>query len=155
MDSTKSKAAYAAFLLKERDPFKAALLLCPDDTGLALWHASNWPNDPEVLAEMQKLRNSPEQLTGIATKFELARFYWDLAQDDKLDAKDRIAAAEKYGAVAGIYDPKQTNTTNVNIENGPRVMVVKDHGTNEDWEAKAAKQQAELTGGKYVANTRH
>uniref|UniRef100_A0AAU6VZR6 Terminase small subunit n=1 Tax=Pseudomonas phage Pavpe01 TaxID=3138545 RepID=A0AAU6VZR6_9VIRU len=155
MDDTKSKAAYAAFLLKERDPFKAACMLCPDDTGRALWHATNWPNDPEVLAEMERLRNSPDKLGQIASKFELARFYWDLAQDSKLDAKDRIAAAEKYGAVAGIYDPRQTNTTNVNIENAPRVMVVKDHGTDEEWEKKAAAQQSALTGGKYVANTRH
>lgn len=153
MDNTKSKAAYAAFLLQERDPFKAACLLCPDNTGQALWYATNWANDEEVVAEMNRLRSDAKNVAAIASKFDLARFYWDLANNEKIDPKDRIAAAEKYGAVAGIYDPKANTTTNINVDAAPRVMVVKDHGTNEEWAQKAAKQQRELVNGRYVANT--
>lgn len=154
MEVTKSKAAYAAFLLQERDPFKAACMLCPDNTGDALWYATNWANDAEVLAELNKLRSDGKNIQSIASKHDLARFYWDMANDTRIEAKDRIAAAEKYGAVSGIHDPKANNTTNINIDNAPRVMVVKDHGSDDAWQAKIERQQRELVNGKYVANTK-
>jgi hypothetical protein len=43
-------------------------------------------------------------------------------------------------------DDKSSNQVNVAIENRP-VMVVKDHGTDEEWSAKAAAQQAALIAG--------
>lgn len=153
MDDTKSKAAYAAFLLKERDPFKAACLLCPDDTGKALWYATNWAHDPEVQAELDALRGDTRNLGAIANKFDLARFYWDMAQDEKIEPKDRLLAAEKFGAVAGIYDPKANNNTTVNVDAAPRVMVIKDHGTDEQWSKAVESQQRALVNGRYVANT--
>jgi len=156
MEPVESKAAYAAFLLNEKNPFEAAKKLCPTDTGRALWVASNWANDPEVIAEVQRLKGDSRNIMGIATRYELAKFYWDLANDKTIEPKDRIIAAEKYGAVAQIYDPKATNTTNIKVDAAPRVMVVRDHGNDDEWEKKVERQQRELTNGKYVANsTRH
>lgn len=146
------KPKYAALLLKEKEPFDAALRLSPDNTGVALWCATNWTNDPEVVEEMARLKGESDAVKSIATKYDLARLYWNMANDEKIEPKDRLTAAEKFGAVAGIYDPKQNNNMNINVDAAPRVMIVKDHGSNDDWEVRAATQQRELTGGKHVAS---
>lgn len=152
MMNPENKAAFAAFLLESpADPFKAAQKLCPDNTGVALWVATNWANDPEVMTIVNGLKGDPKNLSSIASKYDLARLYWDMAQDTKLDAKDRIAAAEKFGAVAEYYDPKANKSTTVNIDNAPRVMVVKDFGSETEWREAAKNQQRELVNGRYAA----
>lgn len=152
-DSLKPK--YAEYLIETNDPFAAAQRLVPNDTGRALWCATNWANDPEVIDAVNDVKATSDSVNRIATKYDLAQLYWDMANDEKIEPKDRIAAAEKFGAVAGIYDPKQTNNTNINVDAAPRVMIVKDHGSNDNWEVKAAQQQRKLTQGVHVASRQH
>lgn len=126
----------------DNNPLKAALDIS-DDMGTASRIAVEWVRDPLVLEELESIRQRAGDITKIASKYNLAKFYWDLANDPLIDAKDRISAAEHYGAVAGLYDPKAT--TNVtNTATVTRVMRVTDHGDDADWEDKLNKQQQEL-----------
>jgi hypothetical protein len=45
------------------------------------------------------------------------------------------------------YRENDSTNTNVNVGVGvvPNVLVVRDHGTDEEWEARAAEQQRKLT----------
>jgi hypothetical protein len=148
--STISKAAYAAFLFDEPEPLKAAMLMCPDDVGLASWYAIHWATDPEVVDELNRLKGKENNVQTIASKYDLARFYWNIANDPNIEARDRLNAAEKYGAVAGIYDPKATNNNTVNMS-FQRVVAYVDHGDDDEWAIKAEAQQRALVNGRYVA----
>ena len=145
----KEKAAFAAFLLKEpNEPFKAGLAVFPDDTRKALWIATHWLNDPIVTAEVKRLKASGADLDGLPTKADLARTVWELTQVGPLE--DRIKAAKLYGDIRGFIE-KPNNAPVVNVNNN-RVMVIRDQGSDSDWEAKVAKQQANLLN---AAATRH
>lgn len=153
MELKHSKAEFATVLLTEPNPFKAAMIMTKGDTDSSLWYAVNWQDDHEVIELLKKLREDQNNITKIATKFDVAQLYWNIANSRAYDAKDRIAAAEKYASIAGLHDTKTSSGGNVNVnvnQNMPRVMVVKDHGTDEEWERKVAAQQAELQKGNYV-----
>lgn len=152
MEIKYSKAEFAAVLLTEPNPFKAAMVMTKGDTDSALWYAVNWQDDHEVIEQLKKLRADQKNISQIATKFDVAQLLWNIANSQRYDAKDRISAAEKYASIAGIHDSRASSGgVNVNVnQNMPRVMVVKDHGTDEEWERKAASQQAELQKGNYV-----
>lgn len=63
MQEESLKAAFAAFLLETPDkPFEAALKLFPSDRerGKACQITFSWPQDPFVIAEMQRLKETTE-----------------------------------------------------------------------------------------------
>lgn len=144
MDTKITKAAYAAFLLSEPDAFKAACLLCPDDTGKALWIATNWKSDPDVMSELAKLKTNPASVSSIGSKYDAARLLWDIANNAILDTKDRISAIRDFCTLSGIFDFNSKQGTTVNVDASPKVMIVKDHGEDAEWEKKAIMQQKEL-----------
>ena len=146
---SKEKAAYAALLLREREPFKAALVLFPNNTNRALWVASNWPNDDEVKAE--KLRLSAEDVDSfLLSKRE---FLQDIEQRMRgtiysngavvpPTPEEYAKLAKLYADVRGFIEKPQTNVNVNNIVH--RVVEVPVFGSEEDWEAAASKQQWEL-----------
>ena len=145
----KEKAAFAAFLLKEpNEPFKAGLAVFPDDTRKALWVATHWLADPVVLAETKRLKAVGADLDGLPTKADLARTVWELTQMGPLE--DRIKASKLYADIRGFIEKPQAQVA-VNVNNN-RVMVIRDQGSDADWESKVAKQQANLLN---AAATRH
>jgi hypothetical protein len=148
-----SKAAYAAFLLREPDAFKAACLLCPEDTGKALWIATNWKNDPDVNDELDKLKSSPDSINTIGSKYEVALILWNIANNEILDTKDRMAAIRDFCTLRGIYDFNSKQGTTVNVDASSKVMIVKDHGEDNEWEKKVMTQQQELTSESYVSGS--
>lgn len=141
--TTEDKLSFAEFFNDEGDAYTAALRIS-DDAGTASQIAVEWPRDPIVVREVERLRSESGDVTKIATKYDLVKFYWELANDPDIDPKDRISAAEHFGAVAGIYDPKANNMVNNTNVVTPTVMRVVDHGDADDWEQKLAKQQEEL-----------
>lgn len=95
MTETEQKAAFAAFLFSNpRQPLEAALKLFPadKDRGQACYISLNWPSDPEVLAEIQNLKDNGVD-PNAPTKTEIVKEMWDLARDDRYSGKDRVAAA--------------------------------------------------------------
>ncbi len=157
-NESKEKAAYAALLLKERDPFKAALQLFPDNTNRALWVANHWPIDAEVKAEQERLMGEDDGSSFLPSKAELARDIWQRMQGTTLangvtippTPEEYAKLAKLYADVRGFIEKPQTNvnvTTNVQ-----RVVEVPVFQSESEWENAAARQQRELLEN---ARTRH
>ncbi|QBZ71722.1 putative terminase small subunit [Pseudomonas phage KP1] len=157
-DNPEEKAAFAALLLKERDPFKAALRLFPDNTNRALWVANHWPNDKEVKEEQARLMGVDGGSSLLPSKTELARDIWDRMQG-KANANGVIVppTADEYAKLAKLYAEVMTfiekPQTNLNVNNYvQRVVEVPMFASPEEWEKAASTQQTELLAN---ARTRH
>lgn len=140
------KAAFAAALLKNPQDlegrFKAALSVTAD-TGQALLMANKWVTDPFVVAEQKRLVEMSEDggLDFIGTKADFAREVLDTARGAwDLDAKHKFY--KLYAEARGFIVKADTNV-NVQVNNN-KVMIVKDLGTDAQWEEKARQQQQRL-----------
>lgn len=149
------KRRFAAETLKNprAEPFKIILDLGVD-TGPALLASTKWPNDPVVLEEKQRLLDSKEngELDFLPTKADAARLAWDMANSPAF-FDDRLKALKLYSEIRGyIAKPEAVKVEN-NFTN--KVMVVKDHGSDADWEAKMREQQDNLKRDSSLDATRH
>lgn len=136
-EQTAAKKQYAEILTRIPEPFAAALELYPDDTKIAAWIARNWPHDPEVIAAKKEIRNTED----LPNKTDLARAIWDKMQGPIMP-DDFGKLAKIYAEVNGyIEKPGPGVIAQIII---PKVIEVPNHGTNEEWEAKAEKQQKDL-----------
>lgn len=150
-DSDENKKAFALALLKNpNDPFGAALKVFPRDTGYCLRIAQFWPNDEVVLAEQNRLQSENDEMHFLPGKAELARQVWNRVSAENVSHDDFVKLAKLYADVRGFIAKDQPQVS-VNVDNR-RVMVVKDLGSDEDWEAKAERQQRELLN---VSTSRH
>lgn len=139
------KDAFANALLRTpHDPFAAALQLFGNDTMKALQVSKAWVSDIYVLAKQAELLEQYGEDEFLPSKAMLARRVFELAEMPNKDAKDRLAAYRLYGELRG-YISKDGTTVNVNATvNNNRVMVIKDHGDEGEWETKAQRQQTKL-----------
>lgn len=147
------KAAYAALLLSESDPFKAALTLFPNpsDLGKALRIAQEWAKDPLVIAEKERLNSDECRLEQLPGKSDLALAIWNRLNHKHTDNEDFAKLAKLYADMRGYIAKPETNiNVHANVDN--RVMRIKDLGSDKDWEAKAERQQRELLN---VSTSRH
>lgn len=148
------KLRFAGFLYErpdtEQNRWYAARLLFPrqDQTALALIAAKDWPDDPVVIAELDRLGASGTD-QHLPTRNDVARRYINMADDKTLSADQRIKALDKYAELMG-----QKPTTSgpgfggvvVNNDNR-RVFVLPQAERIEVWEKQAAGQQAKLIEG--------
>lgn len=145
MDEREAKAKFARLLLKEPgDPFAVALKVFPNDTKHALWVANNWPADPEVTDLQEKAEEDEGELAFLPTKGQLCRGIWDKMNDKYTDADTYAKLSKVYAEVRGFIEkPQVAVTTNVqNVTN--KVMIVRETGSDIEWERKLALQQASL-----------
>lgn len=143
-DEIEVKKHFAKMLLKSPgDPFAVALQLFPEDTKKALKVAVQWPADPIVLDFKEELTQDGEELDFLPTKADLARCIWDTMQRERITADDFAKLGKLYAEVRGFIEKPQTNVQ-INNNMDHKVIVVKDLGTNDDWEKKAASQQQKL-----------
>lgn len=142
------KKAFAAALLECPDePFKAALELFPDDTAFAFQIANKWPLDSIVIAHKKELQGDEEfQTSLLLTKTELFKNV-ELRLKRINDPETYVKLAKSYSDMRG-FTPKQEQQVNVSVVTN-KVMVVKDHGTNDEWEIKLMQQQTDLCNGRY------
>lgn len=155
----KEKAEYAALLLKERDPFKAALALFPENTNRALWIANHWPKDDVVKAEQTRINAEIGEMGFLPGKGDLARDIWQRMQGTTLPngvtvpptPEEYAKLAKLYADVRGFIEKPQTNVS-VNNNITQRVVEMPVFASEGEWEAQAAKQQRELLDN---ARTRH
>lgn len=141
------KAAFAAALLKHPATLEgrfAAAQSLTGDIGKALYMANKWPDDPFVVAEQKRVLNAADngELDFIGTKAEYARELLEFARNH-WDGEVKHKFYKLYGEVRGWVGGKVDTQVNVQVNNN-RVMVVKDLGSDADWEAKAQKQQRAL-----------
>lgn len=145
-EQTPLKLAFAAALLKNTPDldgrFKAALSVTTD-TGQALLMANKWVNDPVVTAEQQRLISASDEgeLDFIGTKAEFCREVLEAARNS-WDGDTKHKFYKLYADARG-FIAKPDTQVNVQV-NQNRVMIVRDMGSNDDWEAKAVSQQRAL-----------
>lgn len=145
------KAKFAAALLRNPEQaFMAGQEVFGADTGKALYVAQNWINDDDVLAAKTLLLKSHGARAFLPTKEEYAREVWKTATDPKTPSDDKKYLLSLYGDIMGYKQMAEKPGVNVNVMQ-QSVMVVKDHGSDDDWERAAQAQQAALTRGKTTA----
>lgn len=150
------KERFAELSLREPDAFKVALVIYPDDTGRALRVANEWPNDPQVKTIRESLIEAEEdgETAFLPTKADACRLAWNIARDADKYTEDRLKALRLYGEMRGFIEKPTAVTVNNNTQNvSMRVLVVKDYGSNDDWEKALRQQQKKLINGEYSASS--
>lgn len=129
------------------DPFAAALQLFPGETAKALQTASELARDPEVLRQMDAIAQDKGEEALLPSKADLCREVWERMKKAE-EERDFANLARLYGDIRGfIQRPNEANQMVNVIEQ--KVMIVKDHGTNDEWEDKLKKQQHNLINAQY------
>jgi hypothetical protein len=145
MTEVQFKLAFAAQLLKigknPNEAFKAALVIFPDDTTLALKAATQWVDDPIVIAEKERLLGDGGEESELPSKTELLKEIHDKAKACTF-TEDYAKLMRLYMEMRGLIN-KPVAGTNIQINNN-KVMVVKDHGNDEEWKAGIKAQQVRL-----------
>lgn len=130
-----------AFLKTPNDAFGAACRVFGADTIRALAAAQQWPLDTHVLQTQAALLDQWGEDHFLPSRAELARRVWQVGEM-ATDERNKLAAFKLYAEVRNFVAKDQINIQN-NVTNN-RVMVMKDFGTDENWEKAAAKQQSKL-----------
>ena len=144
-DENDLKARFAVALVQFVEPFKAAMAVFPDNVPLALQVSKTWPHDPAVVEHKAfELDNGGEERHA-PTSIALARMALDVANSALEDA-DKLKAIELAGKLLGHLGTggANVNVTNNTLVDNRRVMAYKDHGSDDEWEEAARKQQAAL-----------
>lgn len=143
-DEQDLKERFAEALLRSpTDPFRAALAIFGNDTVSALKASNSWPSDLVVLQRQADLLEEYGPDEYLPTKAHVARRIYEVG-DAATDPKDRLAAFKLYADIRG-FMPKAENVNNTNITlNQNRVMVVRDFGSDDQWETAAQKHQTKL-----------
>ncbi len=106
MNDTENKVAFAAFLIKTpAEPMAAALKLFPleKDRGRACQAAFAWPNDPIVLAELERIKGSTEyEDPDIPNKKKLIKMALDVYNNQYTSAKEKNAAIKLIADLQGL-----------------------------------------------------
>lgn len=145
------KEQFATFLFQGFTPFVAAYKIWPQDAGFALKISEQWRDDAYVqqcvatLKDIADAANKPPEKEALIK--DIHSSIPRMRDEDKLKAYRLIAEMSGFIEKAA---PPQVNIdqrTQVN-----RVMIMPDHGTDEEWEAKLAEQQDKLM---HHARTNH
>lgn len=137
------KRLFAEALLRAPgDAFSAARTVFGQDTMGAMVASQQWPYDMVVLQRQAELLETFGPDEYLPAKHEVARRIWDIGQA-ATDTKDRLAAFKLYADLRG-FMPRSEGMTINNTVNQNRVMIMRDFGTDEQWETAAAGQQAKL-----------
>jgi hypothetical protein len=137
------KKAFAAALLKQPDenPFKAALSIT-SDASTALQASREWVYDPIVVEEKLRLISEFGQKGFLPTKEEQAKAIYLIANYDLVDAETRLKAHRLYAELMS-YIEKPNAGGGINVLN-QGVMIVRDQGSDSEWEERALRQQRNL-----------
>lgn len=136
------KRQFAEALIKnDDDAFRAALSLFPQ-VGKALQVANAWKNDDVVKQFRADALNSVDAALLLPSKEKQAFDIYAIATNTSIAPEDRLKAHRLYAEVRGFIEKPQAGG-NLNVLN-QGVMLVRDHGSDDDWEAKATEQQRKL-----------
>ena len=136
------KKEYAAALLRwPDDPVRAAKSIVGEDVQRAVQMSMRWVRDPVVVAHRRELVEEHGAEAFTMSKAELINKLAEIA-DEARDSKDRIAALRNIAEIRGFIEKPGTK---IEVNTAPRVMVVRDTGSNDEWERKLEEQQRKLT----------
>lgn len=119
-----------------------ALGLIPE-TQIAIAAVNAWNKDPEVIRERLRLMEEYGQRAELPTKETVALEILEMARESKHTVTDRLKAYSQYNEMMNYTGRNSGQQAAVNIFSN-KVMLLKDHGTNDDWEARAVAQQSGL-----------
>ncbi len=125
------------------DGFAAARIVFPTNLGAVFWYGNNWQSDEVIAAERDRLlKQGGEDLSDEDLRNKLVRALLNIVEDASTAPEDVAKAANAIGELKGLIH-KPNPIFNQTVQ-APRVMVVRSHGSNEEWEAKLRKQQDDL-----------
>lgn len=134
------KRDFAGYLKRGFSAFNAAMRLWPDNAPTAYHYSEVWPNDPYVLQCMAEIQDELDQSLAPPSKEKMAKELYDKSQfwapDDQIKAKRLVAD------LLGYTNKDAPQVVVNNTQN--RVMIVKDFGTDDEWENRATSQQSKL-----------
>lgn len=130
MQEESLKAAFAAFLLETPDkPFEAALKLFPSDRerGKACQITFSWPQDPFVIAEMQRLRETTEyEDPELPSKKRLIAMAMEVYSNQFTPPKEKNAAIKLIADLQGfIVKAESLDINNRRMPTAPSYTIVK------------------------------
>jgi len=137
------KQRFAALYVRSHNAANAAMQVI-SDPGTALRAAQTLPNDPFVLEEIARLKEENGEEAFLPSKAESLREILRRAEavpDGDTEGYERLM--KLYFSGRGFIEKPGTNV-NVDVKVAS-VMVVRDHGSDEEWESRTAEQQRELT----------
>jgi len=156
MDLGAMKLQFARSLFEcPGNAFAAANKVFPDNISLACKYAFEWIDDPEVLQEIDNIKNNKPNIEvnftvkpddpSELTKEDAIRLAWEIANDSNEMGKDRVAALKLFAEINNFL-PDKTINKNIKSEvtTTNKVMIVKDHGSDEDWENKLLNLQKDM-----------
>jgi hypothetical protein len=133
------------YMATPQEIYKAGTAAWPDKPSEGLRVALEWVNDPEVIKYCNELRTAGIS-PNVPPKEQVVKELLDIGRDVRAEAADRIKAFELASKIMGYIVPAQTNIKHTTVTDN-RVMVVRDHGSPDEWEAKAQLQQKRLIEG--------
>lgn len=137
------KLEFAADWLRSNDPWKSASKLFPADPAAVMRCVQHWVNDEVVLGEKKRILEEFGEAATLPTKAETARAIWDRAHNERTNNTDYVRLMQLYADIMAMIAKPAAVQVN-NVQEAPKVMIVRDHGTDSDWEAKLQAQQDKL-----------
>ena len=148
-DTTALKEAFALqLLLHPNDPLKAACQIGVTNM-FARFVAEYWTDDLYVRIVKKKLLDEHGHAFFLPNVFDIAHRLLTIA-DDANHPENKLKALRQYSELMGMVakpgalfvDNRTTNTVNNTQTNN--VMVIKDHGSEADWERRLIENQTGL-----------
>jgi len=139
------KTEFAEALLRSpENPFNAAKSVFPGQRQMAsaLHAAIRWVDDEFVLAEKKRLTRDNGKYSFLPDKADVARKVYDITSNTN-DPELQLKAYKLYSDIRGFIDKPNTTINNNNAISN-RVMVVKDHGDDDNWAENLKRQQQAL-----------
>lgn len=135
-----------ALLHNPADSFKAAVKVFGADAGRALQIYNVWPVDVDVMRFQAEYIQEHGADKTLPTKENFARTVFDIANDKGNDLETRLKYFKLFGDIEGyIQKPGITNNITNATQINNKVMVMKDHGSDDEWARKLNEQQQKLT----------
>lgn len=124
------------------DSYNIGFQMFPANANRAVLAGGHWRADPIVISELARLRTEQVQVAEtLPTQTDLARSIW-IKMQDCTDPDAYVKLAKLYAEVQGMIK-KPTDANNANTPRRP-VMLVRDHGSDAEWEMKMSANQNRL-----------
>ena len=151
MTEQEEKLKFAeAMISANMNPLEAGQLVHPANFNRAAQIASMWHNDAEVKSLIAQIKKAKQIETGVTEDEKYVEEKLKQIIENCPHADDKIKALDKLMELKGLSKkPQNGPAVQVVI---PRAIEVPTHGSDEEWEAAAAKQQRELLN---VSRSRH
>ena len=138
--SNATKLRFAEAFVRSKNAATAALSIFSSPSE-ALTQSNILPFDPLVIEEVKRLTEEIGEDGLMPSKASLAMAILKRAEG-ATDNEEYVKLMKLHCDIRGLIDKPGTNV-DVNVQLAP-VMVMRDHGTDEEWQAKVSAQQSKL-----------